>query len=97
VPALADERWASPGVTAARSRPGVDPAEVVRAVERSHGIRIAGGPPGALAGSVFRIGHLAPGTTETDIDDVLDALASFVRGAADRRSSQPVARVAEAH
>ena len=94
---LADDRWAAPGVTAARSRPGVESADIVRAVERTHGIRIAGGPPGALAGSVFRVGHLAPGTSETDIDAVLEALAAFVAAAADRGSSGITAHPVEAH
>ena len=97
LPPLADDRWAAPGVTAARSRPGVESAEIVRAVERTHGIRIAGGPPGALAGSVFRVGHLAPGTSEADIDAVLDALAAFVAAAADRGSSGIAAHAVEAH
>jgi alanine-glyoxylate transaminase/serine-glyoxylate transaminase/serine-pyruvate transaminase len=96
LPPLADDRWAAPGVTAARSRPGVASAEVVRAVERTHGIRIAGGPPGALAESVFRVGHLAPGTSEADIDAVLDALAAFVEASGEGGSSQRVARAVEA-
>jgi aspartate aminotransferase-like enzyme len=96
LPPLADDRWAAPGVTAARSRPGVDSAEIVRAVERTHWIRIAGGPPGALAGSVFRVGHLAPGTSDADVDDVLDALAAVVAAGADRGSSGTVAHAVEA-
>ena len=85
VPPLADEGWAAPVVTAARSLPGVDSGDVVRAVERTHGIRIAGGPVGPLAGTLFRVGHLAPGTSEHDIDDVLGAIGSFLASVDARR------------
>jgi alanine-glyoxylate transaminase/serine-glyoxylate transaminase/serine-pyruvate transaminase len=93
---LADERWAAPGVTAVRSVPGVDSAEIVRDMERSHGIRIAGGPPGPLAGSVFRVGHLGPGTSESDIDAVLQALTVVLATAGEQGPGATAPVVAEA-
>ena len=74
---LADDRWAAPVVTAIRSPEGVPSGDIVRFLERSHGIRIAGGGLGPLGDTVFRVGHMAPGTTEQDIDDVIAALEGF--------------------
>jgi alanine-glyoxylate transaminase/serine-glyoxylate transaminase/serine-pyruvate transaminase len=76
---LADEADSAPVVTAARSFPGVPSSEIVAHVERAHGIRIAGGGIGPLQDSVFRIGHMASGTSPDDIDDVVAAIGSFPR------------------
>jgi aspartate aminotransferase-like enzyme len=75
---LAGEADAAPVVTAAYSLPGVPSGRIVEFLDREHHIKIAGGF-GPLHDSVFRIGHMAPGTGDDDIDLVLSALADFRR------------------
>lgn len=95
LPPLAQDPWAAPVVTAARSLAGVESGRIVRHVEAARGIRIAGGPPGPLADTVFRVGHLASGTSEQDIDDVIEALGSFVAQHANHPAPAPLAGAVE--
>jgi alanine-glyoxylate transaminase/serine-glyoxylate transaminase/serine-pyruvate transaminase len=75
---LAREAEAAPVVTAAYSLPGVPSGRIVEFLDQAHHLKIAGGF-GPLHNRVFRIGHLAPGISDDDIDLVLAALADFRR------------------
>jgi alanine-glyoxylate transaminase/serine-glyoxylate transaminase/serine-pyruvate transaminase len=74
-PFTPDELMA-PVITAAYGPEGVPTSRIVAFLAQEHGIKIAGGL-GALKDKVFRIGHMAPTTTENEIERVLDALARF--------------------
>jgi alanine-glyoxylate transaminase/serine-glyoxylate transaminase/serine-pyruvate transaminase len=74
---LAAERDAAPVVTAARTPPGIVSGDVVEELERDHRIRIAGGGIGPLHDAIIRIGHMAPGSDQDDVEVVLQALATF--------------------
>lgn len=76
---LAADSCAAPVVTAAHSLPGIPSDRVVEFLERSHGIKIAGGGLGPLQHTIFRVGHMAPSISERDIDDVLAGLEDFKR------------------
>ena len=76
---LAAEACAAPVVTAAYSLPGVPSGQIVEFLERTHGLKIAGGGLGPLHDTIFRVGHMAPSVSERDIDDVLAALEDFKR------------------
>lgn len=67
-----DERYASNTVTAVKAPPGVDVSQLLRALRERHGVVLSGGQA-ALAGKIFRIGHL--GLVDVhDVDQVIDAL-----------------------
>ena len=70
---VADERYASPAVTAVRAPNGVDPDRLRARLRDEYQIDLAGGQ-GPLKGKIFRIAHLGF-VTEEDIRPVLDALA----------------------
>ncbi len=67
-----DERYASNTVTAVSVPDGVDAGALVGRLRTDHGVIISGGQA-SLAGQIFRIGHMGR-TTESDIQDTLDAL-----------------------
>jgi len=69
---VADERYASPAVTAVRAPDGVDPDRLRARLRDEYQIDLAGGQ-GPLKGRIFRIAHLGF-VTEEDIQPVLDAL-----------------------
>lgn len=73
---LADERVASNTVTAVRLPEGVDWGRLDRLARERHGVVLAGAQ-GALAGKVFRIGHLGF-VDERDIDGALAALREIL-------------------
>jgi aspartate aminotransferase-like enzyme len=54
---LADPRFASPTVTTAYVPDGVDPKQLLRALEDRHAIVLAGGQ-GRMEGRIIRIGHM---------------------------------------
>jgi alanine-glyoxylate transaminase/serine-glyoxylate transaminase/serine-pyruvate transaminase len=66
----------SPVLTAAYPPQGVSVAEIMSALENKYRIKIAPGL-GELAGKIFRIGHMSPVLTMSDIDELLAALATF--------------------
>ena len=67
-----DERYASDTVTAVTIPDGVDATALVGRLRTDHDVIISGGQA-SLAGHIFRIGHMGR-TTESDIQDTLDAL-----------------------
>ena len=75
----ADEAFASPTVTAVRLPPGVDWPAFNRDLRR-HGV-VVGGNYGALAGKVFRIGHMGAQADEALVDRTLEALAACTSAA----------------
>lgn len=75
---LASAAEAAPVVTAARSLPGLPSSRIVEYLDREHHLKIAGGL-GPLQDAIVRIGHLAPGVSEDDLDYVLAALDAFRR------------------
>jgi alanine-glyoxylate transaminase/serine-glyoxylate transaminase/serine-pyruvate transaminase len=74
-PYTPDERLA-PVVTAAHGPAGVPTSRIVEYLAREHQIKIAGGM-GELRDKVFRIGHMSPGLTEADMDEVVEKLGRF--------------------
>ena len=68
-----DERCASNTVTAVSIPDGVDAAALVGKLRSDHDVIVSGGQA-ALAGRIFRIGHMGR-TDESDIQDTLDAIA----------------------
>lgn len=66
----------SPVLTAAYPRAGVAVPDLMRYLEGEHRIKIAPGL-GALSGKIFRIGHMSPVLAEADIDQVVEAIASY--------------------
>jgi alanine-glyoxylate transaminase/serine-glyoxylate transaminase/serine-pyruvate transaminase len=75
---VAGDAAAAPVVTAFRPPTGAAGTDMVGYVEREHGIRIAGGAPGRNTEDLVRVGHMAPGVSRQDIDDVISALESFL-------------------
>ncbi|HEX6971130.1 MAG TPA: alanine--glyoxylate aminotransferase family protein, partial [Limnochordia bacterium] len=57
LPLFADDRWASPTVTAIRTPPGVDVEAFRRRLKARYGVELAGGQ-GELKGQIFRVGHM---------------------------------------
>jgi aspartate aminotransferase-like enzyme len=69
---LADEKFASNTVSAVKVPEGVDGKALVKLMREEYDTVLAGGQA-ALAGKIFRIGHLGL-VTDKDIQDCLDAL-----------------------
>ncbi len=68
----ADERYASNTVTAVKNPAGVDGGRLLKVLREEHGVVLSGGQ-GALAGRIFRIGHLGF-VGVADIDEVIAAI-----------------------
>jgi alanine-glyoxylate transaminase / serine-glyoxylate transaminase / serine-pyruvate transaminase len=75
VPFTPDEILA-PVLTAAYCPEGVSSGEIVAFMEKERCIKISTGL-GALKDKIIRIGHMCPGMSEVDIQEVLDGLAAF--------------------
>jgi alanine-glyoxylate transaminase/serine-glyoxylate transaminase/serine-pyruvate transaminase len=75
-PTTTDEEMA-PVLTAAYGKPGVPTGKVVNYLEAEHGIKIAGGLGSKTADKIIRIGHMSPGISREDIDEVIGALEGF--------------------
>jgi alanine-glyoxylate transaminase/serine-glyoxylate transaminase/serine-pyruvate transaminase len=71
-PFTPDDQMA-PVLTAAYGPKGIPTSLIVDYLADVHNIKIAGGL-GELKDRVFRIGHMSPTVSKTDIDEVLDAL-----------------------
>jgi alanine-glyoxylate transaminase / serine-glyoxylate transaminase / serine-pyruvate transaminase len=74
-PFTPDEMMA-PVITAAKGPEGIQTGLIVEYMSDVHHIKIAGGL-GALKDKIFRIGHMSPSVSDTDIDEVINALAAF--------------------
>jgi alanine-glyoxylate transaminase/serine-glyoxylate transaminase/serine-pyruvate transaminase len=74
-PFTSDELMASV-VTAAYVPQGVKAGDVVEYASYRHNIKISAGL-GELKDRIIRIGHMSPGLTEVDIDEVILALSKF--------------------
>ncbi len=74
---FADERFASPTVTALRVPVGVDAEELRRVVREEFGLVVAGALE-RLKGKMLRIGHLGF-VREKDIDDAMGALGEALK------------------
>ncbi len=74
-PFTPDDRMA-PVLTAAYAPEGIPSGQIVSYLEKECHIKISGGL-GALKERLFRIGHMSPVLTGTDIDEVIDALRAF--------------------
>ncbi len=72
------EAYAAPIVTAVRGRPEFEVAALSRWLAEERGMAIGGGL-GALAGKIFRVGHLGPAAEEESLSDFLAAVADFLR------------------
>jgi alanine-glyoxylate transaminase/serine-glyoxylate transaminase/serine-pyruvate transaminase len=66
----------APVITAVKCPEGIPTESIVEYMSEVHHIKIAGGL-GALKDRIFRIGHMSPSLSQTDIDEVVDALAGF--------------------
>lgn len=66
----------SPVLTAALAPEGTSSLKIVEFLGRVHHIKISPGL-GALKEKIFRVGHMSPILTETDIDNVIEGLAGF--------------------
>jgi alanine-glyoxylate transaminase/serine-glyoxylate transaminase/serine-pyruvate transaminase len=75
-PYTPDDRLA-PVLTAAYGPEGVPTSEIVTYMEQVHQTKIAGGLGEGLKDRIFRIGHMAPTVTETDIDLLIEQLNLF--------------------
>lgn len=67
----------APILTGAYGPPGVPTSKIIDYMATVHHIKIAGGLGPKLKDKIFRIGHMAPGLTEVDIDEVVAALEGF--------------------
>ncbi|HEY8486727.1 MAG TPA: alanine--glyoxylate aminotransferase family protein [Limnochordales bacterium] len=61
LPLLVESRWASPTVTAVEGPAGADVDELRRTIAAETGVVLSGGQ-GALAGRIFRVGHMGYAT-----------------------------------
>jgi alanine-glyoxylate transaminase / serine-glyoxylate transaminase / serine-pyruvate transaminase len=77
MPPYTPDELMSPVVTAAYGPPGVPTGRIVQYMAEVHHIKIAGGLGEGLKDKVFRIGHMAPTVSASDIEQVLKALEGF--------------------
>ena len=76
MPAYTDVDSINPVLTAAYPPIGHSSGDVVQYLLKEHNIQISGGL-GELKHTIFRIGHMSPVITESDIDILSEALCSF--------------------
>jgi len=76
MPPFTPDEVLAPVLTGAYGPAGVPTGQVVEYLADTHHIKVAGGL-GALKDVIIRIGHMAPTTTEADIDMVVEALGQF--------------------
>ena len=76
MPPFTPDEVLAPVLTGAYGPAGVPTGQVVEYLAETHHIKVAGGL-GALKDVIIRIGHMAPTTTEADIDMVVEALGQF--------------------
>lgn len=75
---LIEEPFAAPIATAVKARPEFPVSELMDYLAREHGILVSGGLE-ALAGKIFRVGHMGLAATEPYLRDFLLAVEAFLR------------------
>jgi alanine-glyoxylate transaminase/serine-glyoxylate transaminase/serine-pyruvate transaminase len=75
-PYTADE-FLAPVITAAYGPAGVPTSQIVQYMAEVHKIKIAGGLGAPLKDVVFRIGHMSPAVSTSEIELVIEALGLF--------------------
>jgi len=78
MPPFTPDELMSPVLTAAYPPDGVASSEIVKYLLDEFGIQISSGL-GHLRTKIFRIGHMSPNLSESDIQEVIDALMQFGR------------------
>jgi alanine-glyoxylate transaminase / serine-glyoxylate transaminase / serine-pyruvate transaminase len=78
MPPYTDDPEMAPVITAAYGPPGIPTGQLISYLEEQHQIKIAGGL-GALKDIIFRIGHMSPAISNSDIDETLNALAEAAK------------------
>lgn len=73
-----EEKYASPIVTGVKGRPEFEIAEMIKWLAEERGIAI-GGAFGAVAGKIFRVGHLGKAAEREYLIDFLFAVEEFLR------------------
>jgi alanine-glyoxylate transaminase/serine-glyoxylate transaminase/serine-pyruvate transaminase len=73
-----DEQYASPIVTGVKGRPEFEVAEMIKWLAEERGIAV-GGAFGAVAGKIFRVGHLGKAAEREYLIDFLFAVEEFLR------------------
>jgi alanine-glyoxylate transaminase / serine-glyoxylate transaminase / serine-pyruvate transaminase len=73
-----DEKYASPIVTGVKGRPEFEIAEMIKWLAEERGIAV-GGAFGAVAGKIFRVGHLGKAAEREYLIDFLFAAEEFLR------------------
>ena len=76
-PLTPDEQLA-PVLTAIYGPDGAHSDEIVRFMLDERNIKISGGLGEGLRERIFRVGHMSPGVSQKDIDDVIEGLAAFL-------------------
>ena len=57
---------------------GIHTGEMVQYLLDERAIKISGGLGESLRERVFRVGHMSPGVSEKDIDDMIEGLTAFL-------------------
>jgi alanine-glyoxylate transaminase/serine-glyoxylate transaminase/serine-pyruvate transaminase len=76
---FASEDCLAPVLTGVISPDGVPSSEIVNYLLNEHGIKISGGFGDEMKERIFRVGHMGPTLTESDIDDVLNGVEAFLK------------------
>ncbi len=76
MPPFTPDDLMAPVITAGKAPEGIPSGSIVEYMSDVHHIKIAGGL-GALKDKIIRIGHMSPSLSQTDIDDVIQALRAF--------------------
>ena len=76
---FASEDCLAPVLTGVISPDGVPSSVIVNYLLNEHGIKISGGFGDEMKERIFRVGHMGPTLTESDIDDVLNGLDAFLK------------------
>jgi len=76
---FASEDCLAPVLTGVISPDGIPSSEIVGYLLNEHGIKISGGFGDEMKERIFRVGHMGPTLTESDIDAVLNGVEAFLK------------------
>lgn len=76
---FASEDCLAPVLTGVISPDGIPSSQIVNYLLNEHGIKISGGFGDEMKERIFRVGHMGPTLTESDIDDVLNGVEAFLK------------------